>query len=303
MIAAKEVGAAKLDIVLRAIALLPEQAGRRAPGLVLPVHSYAALFDLVRDPDAYGPAPNEYDYSPVVHKLKRKWVGEQLQKLEARKLVRRGDRPGEQRPQLFVLRDDGNGKALDDPDGKGPAGSYVTLNGSIIASGLFHDWGAPELSFYLAAMVAERYEAYSRQKALGSVPWQPGAGEWFRQLDWFADPKKFRPPSHVRIPFSVPTLERGLRSLAAQGLVERTRIVSNPVTRKRFARPRNLYFNRFSEEDRSASRVSQHSIREFLADFSDDEALAVFFAMPGKTSQTPGPARVVVNNIGLDNRQ
>ena len=72
----------------------------------------------------------------------------------------------------------------------------------------------------------------------------------------FVDPKKFRPPSHVRIPFSVPTLERGLRSLAAQGLIERTRIVSNPVTRKRFARPRNLYFNRFSEEDRSASRGS-----------------------------------------------
>ena len=81
------VGAAKLDLALRGIALDPRHQGNRPePGIVIPRHSYSALHDLVRDGSRYG---DPEDSSTV--RLKRKWMGEQLQRLENLNLLKRVD--------------------------------------------------------------------------------------------------------------------------------------------------------------------------------------------------------------------
>ena len=98
--------AAKLDLVLRGAALLPEHAGKHAPGTVLYAYSYERLHDLCRPANTFGDFGSEVDTPAEVVAAKRKWVGEQLRRLEALALIRRVERPG-RRPYLIVLRDDG----------------------------------------------------------------------------------------------------------------------------------------------------------------------------------------------------
>ena len=265
LIRSKAVGAAKLDIVLRGVALQEQHAGGRAVGTVLPRYSWEELHDLARSARALGTTPPELDAPPEVVRLKRKWVGEQLRRLEGMNLIRRELRPGE-RPALVVLRDDGSGKALDDPDGTAGK-SYVSILGTVISSGALARWGAAELSFYLAAMIGERHAAAANKDGDGGG--QLGTREWFRPLGWFADKDgRFRPPEHVRIPLSVPTLERGLVKLRRDGLVTRRRIYRHPRTGHRLRGPRNFYTNHFDLLDRD-SRILDPE--EYRREVSDDE--------------------------------
>ncbi|MTD46283.1 hypothetical protein GKE82_18830 [Conexibacter sp. W3-3-2] len=112
------------------------------------------MHDLLRGDALLGDRPPGADDNEATRKLKRKWVGEQLAVLEARNLVVRRERPG-RRPLLTVLRDNGSGEALDDPDGT-RGNEYVTILGGVLAKGTIREWGAPEICAYLAAMIAER---------------------------------------------------------------------------------------------------------------------------------------------------
>lgn len=235
------VGAAKLDIVLRGIALQEPHAGGREVGTVLPEHHWDALHDLARPARGMGDEPPDLDPSSKVLRLKRKWVGEQLARLEDLNLIMRVNRPGK-RPALRVLRDDGTGAPLDDPVGI-DGNTYVTILGTIISSGKLAIWGAPALSSYLAAMYAERHDARSRRSTRPT-----GGGTWYRSARWFADVDgRYGPIARVRLPFSVPTLERGLHQLRDENLIYWRREVTHPGTRRRLAGPRNFYTNRFSE--------------------------------------------------------
>lgn len=233
--------AVKVDLVLRGLALSPQHLGqRRIPGFVLPHITYEDLFDLVRPADDYGrptdPAGDLYDAE--VREKKRKWVGEQLQLLQQRRLVHRVDRPG-RRPHLVVLRDDGAGKLFDDPDGT-TGNTYVTVLGAIIASGELVKWGTAELATYLAAMVAEWHDP-----TFDSAKVPAGSGRWYRPVSWFNSDR--RPAHHVRIPFSEATLERGLKRLIAGGLIAKDQRLRDPATGRRFRTGRrNVYTNRFA---------------------------------------------------------
>jgi hypothetical protein len=232
-------GAAKLDLLLRCIALPAERPGKREVGLVLPSHSWVQLHDLVRGSQTIGEGQPEVDATPAVKRQKRKWVGEQLQRLEEMNLVQRTPRPGE-RPLLTVLRDDGSGRPFDDPHG-GPGNSYATMLGAVIAGGALRGWGTAELAAYLACMVAEWHDPSFRETDA-----DVGTGQWFRQLTWFADEKRrFGPVDRPRIPFSVPTLERGISKLAEQELLIRETIGINPHTGQPLRADRTLYTNRF----------------------------------------------------------
>lgn len=228
---------AKLDLVLRCVALLPRDAGNREDGTVVPRCSWELLHDLARGSGRSGAAEPGIEASPEERKLKRKWVGLQLARLEDLQLLRREERPG-RRPRLVVLRDDGSGKPFDDPDGSA-GNTYVTILGAVIATRTLARWDAQELAGYLAAMAAERYAAQPRR--------EPGKGKWFRSLAWFADSKDFYgPDDRVRIGFSEPTLERGIKKLEAAGLISRKRILVAPGTNRRLSGPRNLYTNNFA---------------------------------------------------------
>lgn len=61
LIRAKAAGAAKLDLVLRGAALLPEHAGKRTPGTVLRSYTYERLHDLARPADTFGDYTSEVD--------------------------------------------------------------------------------------------------------------------------------------------------------------------------------------------------------------------------------------------------
>jgi len=260
LIANKGIGAAKLDLLLRGIALQPEHVGRRglgAVGLVLSEYSYEDLHDLVRNPDRFGPAFDQVEYPPQARRSKRKWVGEQLERLEELELVRRTDVRG--RPEVFVLSDTGSGDPLDDPTGR-QGHQYITVHGTLFSTTVIREWGAPELCFYLAAMVGEGYDRSGKDSKERATP---GSGTWFRPLDWFADPLDRRPEDHIRIPFTVPTLERGLRSLRDQNYVASKLIRRDPRTGKTFKRPRNLYQNYFSTLE-WGDKAQQPLIREFL---------------------------------------
>lgn len=238
LLTSKAPGAVKMDLVLRGIALLPHHAGQRRAGLVLPSISYEDLHDLCRPSAIYMTTIPEDEFSDAdTLEKKRKWVGEQLQRLEALNLVRREAQPGD-RPLLLVLRDDGSREPLDDPNGwKG--NSYVTVSGALIASGRLQVWGAPELAAYLAAMVADRFARFRDP----SMP--IGGATWFQPLDWFANGQGRRPAGHVAIPFSTRTLERGFRSLRESGLIDIRRTRKDPRG-GRFKRPRNVYVNQFA---------------------------------------------------------
>jgi len=247
-------GAAKLDLILRGLALNPQHTGKRStPGLVLNRFAYEDLHDLARGANWFGGKSGDtYSYDPDLAKLKRKWVGEQLQALEAMRLLRREPRPGNH-PTIVVLRDDGLEEAFDDPDGT-PGKTYVSILGGIISSGALAEWNMAQLSFYLAAMMAEGHSAPLKipldmiellPDLAGRGP-EPGSGRWYRPLTWFNDATQ-REDNAVLIPFSTSTLERGLKAFEAEGLVEVRKLRRNPRTGRPFrSGPRNLYVNKFS---------------------------------------------------------
>lgn len=257
MITGRAAATAKLDLVLRCVALLPRDAGNRDPGTVVPRCSWELLHDLARGSGDLGTSAPGLDASPEERKLKRKWVGQQLARLEGEELLRREVRPGK-RPKLILLRDDGSGKPFDDPDGSA-GNTYVTILGAVIATRTLAHWNTQEFAAYLAATAAERY-ASGRKR-------DPGEGKWFRSLAWFADVDDFYGPAdRVRIGFSEPTLERGIKKLEAAGLMSRERIVVAPGTNRRLSGPRNLYTNNFASLRAQVKAPTQEEVEEVLAD-------------------------------------
>lgn len=233
MLSSNAVGAAKLDLVVRGLAL--RSGPRSESGVVPPQIGWADLHDLCRQ-------------ERVSSEAKRRWVGEQLRRLERHKLVRRDAGSVWNRPRVVVLRGDGTDALVDDPTGD-PPDSYVVCSGWIFAGGWLKRWGAPELAAYLAAMIAERY---ARADPVLSEVWDLqnqalGTGKWYRSLSWFNDSHGRRPPQHVRVPFSERTLRRGFRSLISEGLVSTYSTTNDPKTGERFQEgPRTVYINRFN---------------------------------------------------------
>jgi hypothetical protein len=260
----KAVGAAKLDLVLRGIALPPAYAGARTPGTILPKYSWEQLHDLARVPTMLGSSALDIDAPPDVVRLKRKWLGVQLARLEKMNLLQREHRPG-RRPRILLLADDGSGRPFDDPDGT-PGNTYVTIPGSVIASERLAAWGGPELAFFLAAMLAESDAA--RQSAKGVVT--PGGGKWFRPLSWFADLERLRSAYAIRVPLAVPTLERGLALHEKAGLVAHTHITHHPRTGRRLQGPRNLYIDRFDVLENVSSILDEPSFAQAVQDLLVD---------------------------------
>lgn len=251
LLASKKVGAVKLDLVLRGVALLPAHAGRRQAGLVLPRISYEDLHDFCRVSTRYLMAsPEDEIHDPKVLAAKRNWVGKNLAILERVGAVERGE-AHRGRPAIVMRQDHGDGP-FDDPDGS-PGNSYVTISGPVLARWL-SVWGAPEVAAYLAAMVADRYSRLKDPKGAIHV----GGATWFEALEWFEDPQGYRPAGHVRIPFAVRTLERGLASLKADGLVtwrQSSVRPDQPGRRFRSGR-RNIYTNHFDRIDAAAEGSS-----------------------------------------------
>jgi hypothetical protein len=246
-------GAVKLDLVLRSIALLPEHAGKREIGTVLPRISYEQLHDLCRPASTFlETVPEDEERDAEVVDRKREWVREQLQRLEKLNLVRRIERPG-RRPQIIVLRDDGSGQPFDDPDGAA-GNSYVTVSSSVLKVHLPF-WGTPEIAAYLAAMVADRY---ARNRAKGSPP-AVGDATWYQPLHWFSNKTGQRPDGHVAIPFSTRTLERGFDRLRSEGLVTTVRTTRNPKG-GRFSQPRTIYTNHFHQLDARQSQLPERAL-------------------------------------------
>ena len=247
MIAAKSVGAVKLDLLLRGIALLPDDAGRRKPGYVLHDWSFEHLHDLIRREPIARRRRRLTDRE--MRHLKRKWLDNQAKKLVRRRLLRVEPSPG-RRPRLIVLRDDGSRGPFDDPGATG-GDPYVTIRGSLIASGTFANWGAPEVAAMLAALYAEFYSERPRDRPLSA----DGTGRWWRQLAWF-NTSDWHPLRRPMLPFSKSLLERGFASLAEQQLVSRSKMSHDPRTKQRFQTPRVVYRNRFARLDRDAPRAS-----------------------------------------------
>lgn len=155
---------------------------------------------------------------------------------------------------------------MDDPDGTAGR-TYVTILGAVIASGKLARWGTPALSAYLAAMAAERHDSAART---GSR--KAGDGRWFRSAAWFADAeRKYGPDARVRLPFSVPTLERGLHPLRSEGLVSWERHAWNLRTTRRLAGPRNVYTNRFGQLEVANNVIPPAKYGDQLASDQDDE--------------------------------
>ena len=252
MISMRRFGAVKLDLVLRALALLPENSGAREPGTVLRHRgrvSYEAIHDLCRDPRIYTfDAPQDEVENPFVREKKRTWVGEQLQELERRGLVRRDPDPRGRRPELVVLSDLGDGSAFDDPGAESFKGaSYVTVLGSVLTLRNFRQWGAAEVAAFLCAMAADRFARHRHRQLTGEVI-DTGCATWFRQADWFnsRNPHVARPEGHIPFPFSTSTIERGLRSLRRQGLIVAESSLVDAETGRRFQSGRRMvYTNRF----------------------------------------------------------
>ncbi len=154
------------------------------------------------------------------------------------------------RPPIIVQRDYGEG-SFDDPDGT-RGNSYITISGLVIVKWL-QLWGTPELAAYLAAMVADRF---ARRK---NPDFPLGGATWFEALDWFSDPRGFRPPGHVRIGFAPRTLQRGFANLRRDNLVtweHRTIRPDKPGHRFRSGR-RNIYTNRFDLVDAATAAQPQ----------------------------------------------
>lgn len=225
------VGAVKLDLALRGLVHRTELAGRLPADI-----SWESLHDLCRDGN----------YRATDRVLKRKWVGENLAKLEHLGLISR-DKAGHHRSSVCVLRDDGSGRSFDDPGADGDA--YVTVLGSVFDYRRICKWGTPEVAAYLAAMVAERYARSDPHLAHLQTSPALGGGIWFRPLHWFADEQQRRPTHHIRIPFSTRTLRRGLVALRSEGLIAMQRTTTDPRTDREFTegRPRTIYRNGFDD--------------------------------------------------------
>jgi hypothetical protein len=229
-------GVAKTDLVLRGLASI-EGDGQLDPRI-----SWEEIHDLVRPGDYYGDAT----------KLKRNWVGEKLERLEAENLLARSMSPGG-RTRLRVLRDDGSAEPLDDPGSVGAG--YVSVSGDLFEYGRVAEWGSPELSAYFAAMIAERYTRHAPETAFlnAGLPW--GGGLWFRELQWFSDPRSERPEHHVRVPFSERTLRRGFMKLRRGGMVATVRIYRDPRTGEPFRQTQGRYLYKNGFHDLRPGRV------------------------------------------------
>ena len=145
-----------------------------------------------------------------------------------------------------MLRDLGDGEPFDDPNGdRENGGPYITILGAVIASEHFPRWGASQLAAYLCAMKADR-DALRRNPDSGGGT--RGSATWFRQADWFnATNTNFKmPEDHIAYPFSTMTIQRGLRELRSEGLIQAHRTIRNPETGRRFTTgPRMIYTNQF----------------------------------------------------------
>lgn len=226
-------GAAKVDLIVRALAARHPVAGGELPATI----SWESIHDIARGGIRYG----------TDRELKRKWVGEQLQQLEALRLVRRELVPG-RRPRLVVLSDKGTGSPFDDPRGE-PGDSYVSVLVKVLRRGWLPHWSGAALAAYIAAMIAERY---ARADVRLAEVWQLerqklGGGRWFRQLGWFADTEGRRPSHHVKVPFAVRTLGRGFSELRRLNCIASWRTLSDPRNEGRDFEggPRTIYQNRF----------------------------------------------------------
>ena len=244
LITARRYAALKVDLMLRGLALPPEFAAPNEPGHV-PRHRgrlrYETLHDLCRDRTRFSSQDAPEDAPEVVEK-KRTWVREQLQELERRSLVRRQPAKNRRRPDIIVLSDRGDGEPFDDPDGTD--GLYITILGAVLASDHFPRWGAPQLAAHFCAMKADR-DARRRDDS----PGPPGSATWFRQADWFNGETIYNlPEAHIAYPFSTMTIQRGLRELRSEGLIEARRTTRHPETGRRFMTgPRMIYTNRFNK--------------------------------------------------------
>jgi len=247
LLEARRIGAAKLDLVLRGLALLPQHAGRREVGTVLRAGNrldYAAIHDLVRDPRRFSDvAPEDDDADSVEREKKREWVREQLQVLEDRKLLKRIDM-GDGRHRIVMLCDLATGAPFDDPGAKATRRSYLTIPGDLVVQQEYRNWGAPDLAGFLCALVADRYARNAARKAGKEVP-EPGAATWYRQADWFNNKNGYRPEGNIVLPFSTSTIERGLKSMRERGHILGHRTRTNPDG-GRFLHPRMVYINQFN---------------------------------------------------------
>jgi hypothetical protein len=248
LISARRPETAKLDLVLRGIALSPEHSGRRPPGTVLRSRSpldYPAIHDLVRPARHFATESlEETDEDSDQRAKKREWVREQLVVLEKRGLLIR-TAMGDGRQQITMLNDTGDGSPFDDPGEKETRRSYITVLGSVVADPRYKDWGSPDLAGYACSMVAERYASNRARREEKAVP-EVGTGTWFQAPGWFNGSSPHRPDEHLTIPFSSKTIERGLKNLKDQGFIDGRRRTT--WRGKRFLHPRMIYTNQFSTE-------------------------------------------------------
>jgi hypothetical protein len=265
LIAGRRVDAVKLDLVLRGLALSPQHAGKRRPGLVLRHRNrldWPALHDLVRDPHRFATErPEDHADDTVERDKKREWVREQLQILEGRSLLTREDM-GDGRRQIRMLSDLSTGDPFDDPGDKTVRRSYLTIHGHIVSSADFRDWGAPDLVGYICANVADRFARADHAKRTGE-DLEPGAATWFRQAEWFNNANGYRGEGHVALPFSTTTIERGLKAMRDRGYVTGERKKRAP-TGERLQHPRMIYTNHF-HRPAGAAPVIDINTRQKLA--------------------------------------
>lgn len=245
-------GVVKVDLALRCLAVRDGE-----PGLVPREISWDAIHDLCRPVAYYGRAT----------KLKRQWVSDKLERLVGLGLVSRTLEPGS-RSRLVVLRDDGSGRAADDPGADG--GSYVSFLGDAFEYDRMSGWGSPQIAAFFAAMVAERYARSDSQLDWIQDGRPLGGGVWFRPLEWFEDKAGLRPPHHVRIGFSARTLRRGIQDLRSEGLIASMRVREDPRTGLAFKSQhgRYVYFNYFN--DFRGDRVARKPDWDALLRRNDD---------------------------------
>ena len=261
LITAKAIGAVKLDLVLRDIALQPEHAGARPAGFVLWNWNYEHLHDLAKTAPQARSSSRRSDRQ--ARHLKRKWISNQMGKLADLHLVKLKYRDGA-RPEIIMLSDLGR-LPLDDPG----AGSdweqnwdrdrYVTIRGGVIASRTLAKWGAPEVAAYLAALHAEFYN----ERGAGRPPKSDGESSWWRQLAWFNN-GDWQPTDRVLLPFSTTLLEEGLRAHVAAGLITKKQIIRNPLTKQKLSQRRMLYHDHFNKLDQRAIPVPADVYADFV---------------------------------------
>ena len=172
------------------------------------------------------------------------------------------------RPRLLVLSDDGAENPLDDPTGKGGE-LDITVHGTLFSTGTIRDWGAPELSFYLAAMIGEGFDRGRVRSRRRIAP----AGESGSELSTGLRIRSIGGPRAISVSRSLwRRLSGGLHALRKQNFVATTTIRQDPVTKRRFERPRNLYRNLFYTLEWN-DVAKQAEIRHFLVALGGDSEL------------------------------